>query len=48
VGHATQTLLARAPVLLELADDAPTWRLLVRPSFVAYVVDWLTDAMEGG
>jgi sarcosine oxidase subunit gamma len=48
VGHATQTLLARAPLLLELADDAPTWRLLVRPSFVAYVVDWLTDAMEGG
>ena len=47
VGHATQTLLARAPLLLELADDAPTWRLLVRPSFVAYVVDWLTDAMAG-
>lgn len=47
VGHATQTLLARAPVLLELADDAPTWRLLVRPSLVGYVVDWLTDAMAG-
>lgn len=48
VGHATQTLLARAPLLLELADDTPTWRLLVRPSLVAYVVGWLTDAMAGG
>lgn len=47
VGHATQTLLARAPVLLHLVDDAPTWRLLVRPSFVSYVVEWLTDAIEG-
>jgi len=47
VGHATQTLLARAPVLLQLVDATPTWRLLVRPSFVAYVVDWLTDAMSG-
>jgi sarcosine oxidase subunit gamma len=47
VGHATQTLLARAPVLLELADDAPSWRLVVRPSLVAYVVDWLADAMDG-
>jgi sarcosine oxidase subunit gamma len=46
LGHATQTLLGRAPVLLQLVDDAPTWRLLVRPSFVAYVVDWLADAME--
>jgi len=47
VGHATQTLLVRAPVLLQLVDETPTWRLLVRPSFVAYVVDWLTDAMSG-
>ena len=47
VGHATQTLLGKAPVLLQLVDDAPTWELLVRPSFVAYVVDWLTDAMTG-
>lgn len=47
VGHATQTLLARVPVLLQLVDSAPTWRLLVRPSLVAYVVEWLTDAMDG-
>jgi sarcosine oxidase subunit gamma len=47
VGHATQTLLARAPVLLQLVDATPTWRLLVRPSFVSYVVEWLADAMEG-
>lgn len=45
VGHATQTLLMRAPVLLQLIDEAPTWRLLVRPSFVPYVVEWLADAM---
>ncbi len=47
VGHATQTLLSRAPVLLQLVDATPTWRLLVRPSFVSYVVEWLADAMEG-
>ena len=47
VGHATQTLLARAPVLLQLVDATPTWRLLVRPSFVSYMVEWLADAMEG-
>jgi sarcosine oxidase subunit gamma len=47
VGHATQTLLAQAPMLLQLVDATPTWRLLVRPSFVSYVVEWLADAMEG-
>lgn len=47
VGHATQTLLVRAPVLLQLVEATPTWRLLVRPSFVSYVVEWLADAMEG-
>ena len=46
VGHATQTLLMRAPVLLQLIDEGPTWRLLVRPSFVSYVVEWLADAMH--
>jgi sarcosine oxidase gamma subunit len=34
-------------VLLQLVDATPTWRLLVRPSFVSYVVEWLADAMEG-
>jgi hypothetical protein len=39
--------IPQAPMLLQLVDATPTWRLLVRPSFVSYVVEWLADAMEG-
>ena len=39
-----QTLLARANVILWQLDDAPTYRLLVRPSFAPYIAAWLTDA----
>jgi sarcosine oxidase subunit gamma len=46
-GQCAQTLLAKAPVLLSQADDAPTYRLFVRPSLVSYAVSWLTDGIEG-
>ncbi len=48
-GRCAQTLLARANVILwQLEPDpAPTYRLLVRPSFAAYVAAWITDAAEG-
>jgi sarcosine oxidase subunit gamma len=46
-GGCAQSLVAKAPVLLHLVTDAPTWELYVRPSLVSYVVAWLTDAMTG-
>ena len=48
-GRCAQTLLARANVLIWHVADEPvdTWRLLVRPSFAAYVAAWLADAAEG-
>ena len=47
-GRCAQTLVARAGVILWQTADAPvpTYRLLVRPSFAAYLAAWLTDAME--
>jgi sarcosine oxidase, subunit gamma len=48
-GRCAQTLLARANVLIWfVADDPePVYRLLVRPSFAAYVAAWLADAVDG-
>ena len=45
IGECAQSLIAKAPVLLHLADEAPTWHLYVRPSLAAYVTAWLEDAM---
>ena len=49
LGHCAQTLLARANVLIWHIADEPedTWRLLVRPSFAAYLAAWLVDAADG-
>jgi sarcosine oxidase subunit gamma len=44
-GDCAQTLLARAQVILEQRDDAPTYRLFVRGSFADYLATWLLDAM---
>ena len=41
-----QTLLARAQVVIEQFDDAPTFRLYVRPSFSRYLADWLMIAIR--
>jgi sarcosine oxidase subunit gamma len=46
-GLCAQTLLAKAPVLLQAIDPSPAIRLFVRPSFVSYVVLWLVDGMAG-
>jgi sarcosine oxidase subunit gamma len=46
-GGCAQTLVAKAPVLLSQGDEAPTYRLFVRPSLASYVVSWLVDGMEG-
>lgn len=46
-GHCAQTLVSRAGVILwqTAVEPAPTYRLLVRPSFAAYLAAWLTDAI---
>ena len=46
-GRCAQTLVARAGVILwqTAAEPAPTYRLLVRPSFAAYLAAWLSDAI---
>jgi sarcosine oxidase subunit gamma len=46
-GSCAQTPVARAQVILQQLDEAPTYRLFVRPSFAAYLAAWLTDAAEG-
>ncbi len=48
VGRCAQSMAGKAPILLQLTDAAPRWRLFVRPSLSAYVVSWLTDAMHSG
>ena len=48
-GHCVQTMLARATVILEQVGPAvePAFRILVRPSFAAYLAAWLADATLG-
>jgi sarcosine oxidase subunit gamma len=43
-GRCAQTLVARTQAILEARHDT-TYRLLVRPSFAAYLAAWLLDAM---
>lgn len=42
-----QTLLARAQVILQRVDSAPTFYIYVRASFSWYLADWLLDALAG-
>jgi sarcosine oxidase, subunit gamma len=44
-GSCTQTMLAKAQVVLHQTGPEPTYRLLVRASFTDYLVRWLLDAM---
>jgi sarcosine oxidase, subunit gamma len=48
-GHCAQTMLARANVIIVPVGPAaePAFRVLVRPSFAAYLATWLTDAAVG-
>ena len=43
-GRVTQTILARAAVILEQTGEAPAYRLYVRNSFATYLATWLLDA----
>jgi sarcosine oxidase, subunit gamma len=45
-GRCAQTLLAKAQVIIERADDLPACRVYVRSSFASYVGDWLLDAAK--
>ncbi|HEY1967718.1 MAG TPA: sarcosine oxidase subunit gamma family protein [Pseudonocardia sp.] len=45
-GRCAQTLLARAPVVLWQTSDRPDYRLLVRPSFAAYLKMWLAGSQH--
>jgi len=47
VGQCAQTLLARVPVILDQLGDAPHYRVFVRRSYAGWLIDWLTDAVEG-
>jgi sarcosine oxidase subunit gamma len=46
-GSCAQTLIARAPVIVERTGDGPAFRLLVRPSLAVYVESWLADGIAG-
>ena len=46
-GRCAQSLIAKVPVLLQLVDGTPRWRLYIRPSLADYVVRWLVDGMTG-
>jgi sarcosine oxidase subunit gamma len=46
-GRCAQTLVARAGVILHQLSPEPEYRLLVRPSFAAYLATWLLDAIDG-
>ena len=46
-GQCAQTLVARAGAILHQVSDKPRYRLLVRPSFAAYLAAWLADAIDG-
>jgi len=43
-GRCAQTVLARANVIVWQTTAEPRYRLLIRPSFAAYVAAWLLDA----
>ena len=45
-GQCVQTLIQKAGVLIEARGD-DDYLLLVRPSFAAYVAEWLLDGMAG-
>jgi sarcosine oxidase subunit gamma len=43
-GQCAQTLIAKAPVLIEALPATNTWPLIVRRSFADYLWHWLHDA----
>jgi len=41
-----QTVVARSQAMIWQVDETPTFRVLVRPSFAAYLTDFFIDAMK--
>ena len=46
-GHCAGTLVARTQAFVMQVDDVPSYELLVRRSFAAYLADWLVTAARG-
>jgi len=44
-GNCGATLLGKAPAIVQQLDSEPGYRIIVRPSFAAYVVGWLVQGM---
>ena len=44
VGQCAQSLVGRAPVLVQRLAGEDAWRVYVRPSLAGHVVSWFTDA----
>lgn len=45
-GQCAQTVVARSQAVIWQVDETPTYRVLVRPSFAAYLTDFFIDAMK--
>lgn len=45
-GQCAQTVVARSQAVIWQMDETPTYRVLVRPSFAAYLTDFFIDAMK--
>jgi len=43
-GHCAQSLLAKAPMIIERVSDDHDFHVYVRSSFAGYLADWLLDA----
>ena len=46
-GRCSQTLLAKAQVIIERRSDDPAFHLYIRSTFASYAADWLLDALGG-
>lgn len=46
-GDCAQTLLQKAPIIIQQTDATPAYRLFVRPSLAAYVAAWLAEGAAG-
>ena len=45
-GQCALTVVARSQAVIWQVDETPTYRVLVRPSFAAYLTDFFIDAMK--
>jgi sarcosine oxidase subunit gamma len=45
-GWCAQSHIAKAPVMIRLVDDVPTFEIVVRRSFADYLWTWLCDAAD--